>query len=182
VINALMNILSRADSQIIITDGNLKKIDEGIEYIIQTEKTHLDTRVFLSFHDTHILYQCDLVWTNGVPINTAKYASFQVSSFLSVRSVLSVFNSSPFKSGLTQACIDSPHTLPTVTEKVMEYLKKHIPQERVGILAGNSVHVDKTFLAEYMPEVVSWLHYRYALILIHFVKLTLTHCVRIVGM
>jgi hypothetical protein len=28
------------------------------------------------------------------------------------------------------------------------------------VLAGNSVHVDRTFLAEEMPEIVDWLHYR----------------------
>lgn len=31
----------------------------------------------------------------------------------------------------------------------------------MGVLAGNSVHVDKQFLAAYMPELVEHLHYRF---------------------
>jgi len=102
---------------VIITDGNLQKVDEGIEYVIRTDKEHLDTM--------------DEWCTN-------QHA----------------------KSGLTKACIESPYELEAVKQKVAAYILKHIPERRVGILAGNSVHVDKLFLAEYMPEIISWLHYR----------------------
>jgi len=64
------------------------------------------------------------------------------------------------KSGLTQACIDSPYTLDFVADKVLEYIKKWIPRQRTGVLAGNSVHVDRMFLAAEMPAVIDWLHYR----------------------
>ncbi|TDL23047.1 ribonuclease H-like protein [Rickenella mellea] len=63
-------------------------------------------------------------------------------------------------SGLTQACLDSPHTLSYVSQKVLEYVKERIPSPRVGVLAGNSVHVDRLFLLQQMPELVDWLHYR----------------------
>lgn len=102
---------------VIITDGNLKKVDEGIEYIIKTDKKHLDTM--------------DDWCTN-------QHA----------------------KSGLTQACIASPYSLETVSQKVLTYMMKHIPEKHFGILAGNSVHADRAFLVEYMPDVVRWLHYR----------------------
>jgi len=42
----------------------------------------------------------------------------------------------------------------------MKYIKKWIPQQRAAMLAGNSVHADKVFLAREMPEIVDWLHYR----------------------
>ena len=42
----------------------------------------------------------------------------------------------------------------------MEYIKKWIPEPRTAVLAGSSVHVDKTFLAVEMPEIVDHLHYR----------------------
>jgi len=42
----------------------------------------------------------------------------------------------------------------------MKYLKKWIPLRRTAILAGNSVHADRVFLAREMPEIVDWLHYR----------------------
>ncbi|KAF9485971.1 ribonuclease H-like protein [Pholiota conissans] len=64
------------------------------------------------------------------------------------------------RSGLTQACLESPHTLEDVSAKVLEYIKKWIPTERIGVLAGNSVHADRMFLAEQMPEVLDHLHYR----------------------
>jgi oligoribonuclease len=58
----------------------------------------------------------------------------------------------PFQSGLTQACLDSPHSHEDVTKAVAEYIKKWIPQRRVGILAGNSVHADRAFLVKHMPR------------------------------
>lgn len=64
------------------------------------------------------------------------------------------------KSGLTQACLDSPHSLSSVEEAVLSYIKKWIPEKRTGVLAGNSVHVDRVFLMEHMPSLVDHLHYR----------------------
>ena len=43
---------------------------------------------------------------------------------------------------------------------MLSYIKKWIPDQRTGVLAGNSVHVDRAFLVEEMPEVTDWLHYR----------------------
>ena len=64
------------------------------------------------------------------------------------------------KSGLTQACLSSPHSRADVTKTVLEYIKKWIPQQGIGVLAGSSVHADRAFLAEEMPEIIDWLHYR----------------------
>jgi len=72
----------------------------------------------------------------------------------------------PFvQSGLTQACLDSPHTTKFVADKVLEYIKKWVPVQRTGVLAGNSVHVDRMFLAAEMPAVIDWLHYRFVIFL-----------------
>ncbi|KAI1784351.1 oligoribonuclease [Ganoderma leucocontextum] len=102
---------------VLITNGNLETVDEGISYIVKTEKEVLD-----KMDDW-----CQK--THGA-------------------------------SGLTQACITSPHTKDFVQQQVLAYIKKWIPRDRIGVLAGNSVHVDRAFLAEEMPEVVEWLHYR----------------------
>jgi len=64
------------------------------------------------------------------------------------------------KSGLTQACQTSPYSREYVEKAVVEYIKKWVPQRRVGVLAGNSVHADRAFLVEEMPEIMEWLHYR----------------------
>jgi oligoribonuclease (3'-5' exoribonuclease) len=64
------------------------------------------------------------------------------------------------QSGLTAACLTSKHTTASVQREIMKYIKKWIPQQRSAMLAGNSVHADKVFLAREMPEIVDWLHYR----------------------
>jgi len=57
----------------------------------------------------------------------------------------------------------SPHSKDDVSKTVLEYIKKWIPYQQVGVLAGNSVHADRAFLAEEMPEIIDWLHYRFLL-------------------
>ncbi|RPD53446.1 ribonuclease H-like protein [Lentinus tigrinus ALCF2SS1-7] len=102
---------------VLITDGNLKVVDEGVSYIIRTER--------------EVLEGMD-EWcrtTHGA-------------------------------SGLTQACIESPHTKDFVAREVLNYIKKWVPKEKTAVLAGNSVHMDRAFLVEEMPEIVNWLHYR----------------------
>jgi len=64
------------------------------------------------------------------------------------------------QSGLTDACLKSTHTTTSVSHAVLQYIKKWIPEQSIGVLAGNSVHADRAFLVEEMPEVVDWLHYR----------------------
>jgi oligoribonuclease len=73
---------------------------------------------------------------------------------------LSPFNTFAFQTGLTQACLESTHSTEFVAKSVLNYIKKWVPYQRTAVLAGNSVHVDRTFLAAEMPEIVEWLHYR----------------------
>jgi oligoribonuclease len=42
----------------------------------------------------------------------------------------------------------------------MDFITTHIPEPRVGILAGNSIHVDRQFLMKDMPRITNHLHYR----------------------
>ncbi|KAJ8591301.1 ribonuclease H-like protein [Rhizopogon salebrosus TDB-379] len=64
------------------------------------------------------------------------------------------------KSGLTKACMTSPYTREYVSQAVLEYIKKWVPEKRTAVLAGNSVHADRSFLVEEMPDIIDWLHYR----------------------
>jgi len=102
---------------VLITDGNLDLVDDGIEFVIKTEKKYLDGM--------------DEWCTN-------QHAS----------------------SGLTEACLNSPYSMEFVAQSVLAYIQKWIPSHRVGVLAGSSVHADRSFLVEEMPQVVDWLHYR----------------------
>lgn len=63
------------------------------------------------------------------------------------------------KTGLIQKVLDSTNTAPQVESELLDYLKKHMSQ-REGILAGNSVHVDRLFLLREFPKVTDFLHYR----------------------
>lgn len=42
----------------------------------------------------------------------------------------------------------------------MEYIKEHVPEPAKAPLAGNTVHMDRLFLARDLPELEHWLHYR----------------------
>jgi len=53
------------------------------------------------------------------------------------------------KTGLTQACIDSPHTHEEVEESVRAYLEKWIPETGAGLLAGSSVHADMRYVKSF---------------------------------
>jgi len=63
------------------------------------------------------------------------------------------------ESGLMDACRNSPIGLIAAEEKMVGFLKLHVPS---GIcpLAGSTVHHDKKFLDLYMPQFSKRLHYR----------------------
>lgn len=63
------------------------------------------------------------------------------------------------KSGLTEKVIKSTKTKEEVEAELLEYLKKYM-NPGVGILAGNSVHMDRLFMLKDMPKVVDYLTYR----------------------
>ena len=51
-------------------------------------------------------------------------------------------------------------TMEQATAAVLDYVKTWVPDAGDAPLAGNSVGVDKTFLAKNMPELIKHLHYR----------------------
>jgi oligoribonuclease len=65
------------------------------------------------------------------------------------------------QSRLTQACIDSTTTAEQAAEGLLSYIKKFVPERRTGLLAGNSVHADKSFLVKQPYKIVTdHLNYR----------------------
>lgn len=64
-------------------------------------------------------------------------------------------------SGLTKACLESSTSAEQAAEELLQYVQKHAPERRRALLAGNTVHADKTFLAkEPWTQVVRHLHHR----------------------
>ncbi len=51
-------------------------------------------------------------------------------------------------------------SLVDATKAVMTYIREHVPEPSKAPLAGNTVHMDRLFLARDMPDVEGWLHYR----------------------
>ena len=65
------------------------------------------------------------------------------------------------QSGLTEACINSTTTAEEAADGLLRYIKKYVPNARSALLAGNSVHADKSFLVKQPYNVVTdFLHYR----------------------
>lgn len=64
-------------------------------------------------------------------------------------------------SGLTEACINSTTTAEQAANGLLQYIKIYVPTARTALLAGNSVHADKSFLVKHPYNVVTdYLHYR----------------------
>lgn len=64
-------------------------------------------------------------------------------------------------SGLTQAVLDSTTTPQQAADGLYDYITKLVPEKRKGLLAGNSIHADRTFLRkEPYAKALDHLHYR----------------------
>ncbi len=63
------------------------------------------------------------------------------------------------ESGLLEE-IPSGTTIADAQERVLAYVRSHVPEARRAPLAGSSVYVDRGFLARQMPELDGYLHYR----------------------
>ena len=64
------------------------------------------------------------------------------------------------ESGLTDRVRQSTVSLCQAETELLAFIKTWVPNPREGILAGNSVHVDRSFLVKDFPSVADHLHYR----------------------
>ncbi|KZT53058.1 putative RNA exonuclease [Calocera cornea HHB12733] len=64
------------------------------------------------------------------------------------------------KSGLTAQCLASTRTLAEIEQQALEYVRKWVPEKGSAVLAGSSVHFDRQFMAEQMPQLMRYMHYR----------------------
>ena len=63
------------------------------------------------------------------------------------------------RSGLLEAMKNSTTTLAEAGAQTLEFLRAHLPAGQVP-LCGNSIGTDRRFLAAFLPEIESHLHYR----------------------
>jgi oligoribonuclease len=64
------------------------------------------------------------------------------------------------KSGLLAAIRASTVTLEEAGAQTLAFIKQWAPEPRTVPLCGNSIGMDRRFLASYLPEIERWLHYR----------------------
>lgn len=64
------------------------------------------------------------------------------------------------RSGLLEAITASTVTVDAAITQTMDFLTLHIPEARTVPLCGNSIGTDRRFLAEFMPVIDDYLHYR----------------------
>lgn len=64
------------------------------------------------------------------------------------------------RSGLLTAIRESTITLEDAGRQTLEFIKAWAPEARKVPLCGNSIGMDRRFLAAYLPEIENWLHYR----------------------
>jgi len=63
-------------------------------------------------------------------------------------------------SGLLDAIAASTLTLEAAGAATLAFIKEHVPTAGTVPLCGNSIGMDRRFLAAYLPEIEEWLHYR----------------------
>lgn len=63
-------------------------------------------------------------------------------------------------SGLLEEITSSTITLEEAGAATLAFIKEHVPTAGVVPLCGNSIGMDRRFLAAYLPEIEEWLHYR----------------------
>jgi oligoribonuclease len=63
------------------------------------------------------------------------------------------------KSGLLPLIKDGV-SVTEAEKQVLDYIKRHVPVRQTAQMGGNTIHMDRRFLAKYMPSVEDWVHYR----------------------
>jgi len=64
------------------------------------------------------------------------------------------------KSGLLPLIEASTTSLATAGAMVLDYIRGHVPESGSAPLCGNSIGMDRRFLARYLAELDGYLHYR----------------------
>jgi oligoribonuclease len=64
------------------------------------------------------------------------------------------------RSGLLDAIRASTLSLADAGEQTLEFIQTHVTEARRVPLCGNSIGMDRRFLAAYLPQIEEYLHYR----------------------
>jgi oligoribonuclease len=64
------------------------------------------------------------------------------------------------RSGLLDQITASTVSLAEAGERTFAFIRSHVPEPRSVPLAGNSIGMDRRFLAAHLPQIEEYLHYR----------------------
>jgi oligoribonuclease len=64
------------------------------------------------------------------------------------------------RSGLLEEIKTSTLTVEEAGQQTLEFIRQHVPKPQSAPLCGNSIGMDRRFLARYLPELDLYLHYR----------------------
>jgi oligoribonuclease len=64
------------------------------------------------------------------------------------------------QSGLLEACQVATRTREEVDQGIVDWLETHGIPAKAGVLAGSSIHFDRSFIREHLPRLDAALHYR----------------------
>lgn len=64
------------------------------------------------------------------------------------------------RSGLLDAIRSSAVTLEQAGTETLAFIRRHVPEHGSVPLCGNSIGTDRRFLAAYLPDIETYLHYR----------------------
>jgi oligoribonuclease len=64
------------------------------------------------------------------------------------------------RSGLLPAIEASTVDLADAGARALEYVKRHVPEASTAPMCGNTIGMDRRFLARYLPDLENYLHYR----------------------
>ncbi len=110
------------------------------------ESTCVILQVAMVITDPNLKVLCEI----DIPI-------WQPESALS--SMIPIVRSMHTKNNLLERVRTSEYSLMQAERELMQLLTQHVGYQK-GILAGNSIYVDRRFLESYMPTFEGYLHYR----------------------
>lgn len=132
-----------------ITDSKMKFLEEeGIDIVIHYDKPVLD-KMGEWCQSTH----------TAVHAHPNCFYSIYL-SIISLLKALTEFLHTPHQTGLITRVLSSTTTVESATTQLLSYIRSHVPTPRYALLAGNSVHADRAFLARQFPSVIEHLNYR----------------------
>jgi oligoribonuclease len=127
-----------SDSRFFWVDLEMTGLDVSKDVILEIASIVTDAQLnIIAYGPSYVIHQTDEILAAMIPLVQALHK----------------------QSGLTELVKTSTISLEQASRETYEFMKKHCSW-RNTFLAGNTVWMDRMFLALYMPDLVKFMHYR----------------------